>query len=323
MDINDFQIFVVTYNRPDYLAMQLECLANQTWRPESITVLDDGPNPETRHVAERFSTRGIRYERTEEKGLWGNIREAQKRADRKYVAVFHDDDKTHPRYLELACKAAMKNPGISLIGCVGCNLSPEIPPPFGDVDDMGWEFDSRTFAAAFVNGMGTHFPFYIYRTEEFKKLDIYKYLDYNGPYGKWGDSAFVPLAVGEGNAVMFRSILASYGCHPGQAVRGRDDLPDVRCWARIEAVFARLIGDGIKDIHGFTYAARNYGRLKRGYRRRGVKTISFREYLDFARSEGALVKWSRLLSPLGIHPIEKLLLRNYRRKLGQEVKHLN
>lgn len=322
MGAGDIQVFVVTYNRPDYLALQLETLAAQTAKPASITVLDDGPNPETRRVAERFASAGIGYEHTDRPGLWGNIYEAQQRAETKYVAVFHDDDKTHPRYLELAGKAVDKDPSISLIGCVGTNRPPDVDPCFGEVDDLGWKFDSRTFAASFVSGMGTHFPFYIYRTEEFKKLDIYKYLDYNGPYGKWGDSAFVPLAVGDGNAIMFRSILASYGCHPGQAVRGRDDLPDVRCWARIEAVFAKLIGDSIGDIHGFTYAARNYGRLKRGYKRRGIKTISFKDYIDFAEKEGALVKWAKLLRPLGNHAVEKFLIWNYRRRLAGELTHL-
>ena len=115
MDINDIEVFVVTYDRPDYLRKQLECLANQTWKPDRITVLDDGPNPETRRVTEAFAAKGIRYEHTDEKGLWGNIHEAQKRASREYVAIFHDDDKTHPRYLELACRAIQKEPSVTLI----------------------------------------------------------------------------------------------------------------------------------------------------------------------------------------------------------------
>lgn len=308
------QVFVATFNRPEYLRMQLESLVAQTLRPQSITVLDDGPNPETRRVAELFSASGVGYVHTSRAGLWGNVYEAQQRVASPYVAIFHDDDQTHPRYLEIANRVIKANPGVTLVGCDSFALPPDSKVPFeDDVDARGWLFDARDFASFFFNGHFGHFPFFIYKAENFKGLDVYRYLDYNGPYGKHGDSAFVPLSVGTGKAAMLSSRLANYGCHPGQAVCDPKSLPDAKCWARVEAVFHKLMGDELNTFAGFSYAFRNYRRLRSGYRRRGTHDYSFDEYMRFADEEGAVSPHMGVLRPFCNHMTEKALRRVYRR----------
>lgn len=314
--IDDIQVFVVTYNRPKYLRLQIESLVRQTVAPESITVLDDGPNEETRRVVESFKDRGVAYIHTDRPGLWGNIYEAQQRADRRYTAIFHDDDRTHPRYIELASRVLSTHPEITLLGCDSYALPPDAEVPFDDnVDTKGWMFDSKEFANFFLNGHFGHFPFFIYKTENLKKLDVYKFLDYNGPYGKHGDSAFVPLAVGEGMAAMLSSKLANYGCHPGQAVSDPKSLPDAKCWVRVEAVFHKLMGDDLRTFAGFSYAFRNYRRLRSGYKRRGTHDYSFAEYMRFASEEGAVSPYMRLFRPFCNHLTEKMLRNAYKRSL--------
>jgi glycosyltransferase involved in cell wall biosynthesis len=323
MTIDDIQFFVVTYNRPDLLLRQLESIAAQTMRPASITVLDDGPNPDTRRVVERFAPFGIAYERTERPGLWGNIYEAQQRADRKYVAVLHDDDRIHPRYAELVASVCSSRSDVTLLGCDTYQCAPDDDAPFSEnVDDTGVVLDSRGFASFFFNDNFGNFPFFVYKTENFKRLDVYKYLDYGGAYGKHGDSAFVPLAVGDGKAVMLASKLANYGIHAGQAVRDAGSLPDARCWARVEAVFRRLLGDDITTFAGFSYAFRNFHRLKSGYRRRGTHDYSFREYLKYAEEEGAVSPYMNRFRFLCNHYTEKALLAYGRAQIRRQMQHL-
>ena len=312
--VDDIHVFVVTYNRPDYLKLQLESLANQKEKPTSITVLDDGPNPETKKVADGFKVSGIKYIRTKRLGLWGNIYEAQQLADRPYTAIFHDDDRIHPKYIELAARVLKANPECTLLGCNSFDMPPESTIPFDDnVGANGWLFDQRDFASFFFNGHFGHFPFFIYRTENLKRLDVYRYLDYSGPFGKHGDSAFVPLAVGDGKAAMLTSRLANYGCHPGQAVSDPKSLPDAKCWVRVEAVFHKLMGDDLHTFSGFSYAFRNYRRLRSGYKRRGTHDYSFADYMRFAREEGAASPHMGLFRPFCNHVTEKALLGAYRR----------
>lgn len=323
MTINDIQVFVVTYNRPDLLGRQLESLAAQTARPDSITVLDDGHNPETRRVTEHFARSGIAYRHTERPGLWGNIYEAQQLADHDYTAIFHDDDRLHPRYLELAASVLSAHPDVTLLGCNTFQFDPEAEIPFSDgVDDTGVIMDSRGFASFFFNDNFGNFPFFIYKTANLKGLDVYRYLDYNGPYGKHGDSAFVPLAVGDGTAVMLASRLANYGTHEGQAVQDAGSLPDAKCWARVEAVFHRLLGDDLRTFAGFSYAFRNYHRLHAGYKRRGTHNYTFQDYLAFAAEEGAVSPYMNRFRFLCNHYTQKALLSYGRMRVRQQMRRL-
>lgn len=317
--VEDIQVFVLTYNRPDYLLRQLESLAIQTARPSSITVLDDGPNPETKKVVEHFANRGISYAHTFCSGLGENFYEAQKRADRLYTVMLHDDDQTHPKYFELATQVLRAHPECSLLGCNSFDLSPDTIMPFdANADTRGWLFNQRDFASFFFNGHFGHFPFFIYKTRNLKRLDACHYLNYDGPFGKHGDSAFVPLAVGDGKAAMLSSRLANYGCHPGQAVVDANSLPDAKCWARVAAVFHSLMGDDLRTFAGFSYAFRNYRYLRSGYKRRGTHDYSFAEYMDFAREIGAVSQHIDLFKVIGNHYTEKLMLKLYQATLRRK-----
>lgn len=313
--MNGIQAFVVTYNRPDLLYRQLSSIAAQTVMPCSVVVLDDGPNSETKRVVQKFASSGIKYERTERPGLWGNIYEAQQRAAYPYTVVLHDDDCLHSRYFELIGKVLTAHPGLTLASCNAFNLPPESEIPFSkDVDTLGNLMDAREFTSFFFNDNGGNFPFFVYKTENFRKMDIYKYLDYNGPYGKHGDSAFVPLAAGEGKVAMLSCELANYGIHAGQAVSDSKSLPDARCWARVEAVFHKLLGDDLRTFAGFSYAFRNYHRLRSGYRRRGTHDYPFREYLRYCAEFGAVSPYMNRFRWCCNHYTEKALL-NYGKKM--------
>ena len=313
---SDIQMFVLTYDRPAYLELQLNSLVTQTVRPQSITVMDDGDNPQTRNVAKKFEDYGVGYKHVECDNLGGNFRAAVDACSCKYAAIFHDDDQTHPRYIEIAERVLSANPEITLLGCNSYELPPESKIVFDDnVDTKGWMFNARDFATFFLNGPFGHFPFFIYKTENIKRLDVQEYLDYKGLYGKHGDSALVPLAVMDGKAAMLSSKLANYGCHMGQAVSDPKSLPDARCWARVESVFHGLMGDDLRTFAGFSYALRNYKRLKSGYKRRGKHDYSFAEYMRFAADAGAVSPYMRTFRFLSNHYVEKLLGKYYNKML--------
>ena len=151
-----------------------------------------------------------------------------------------------------------------------------------------------------------------------KRLDARHYLDYGGDYGKHGDSALVPLAVGDGKAAMLTARLANYGIHPGQAVSDAKSLPDAKCWARVEAVFHGLMGDDIGTFPGFSFAFRNYKRLRAGYKRRGRHDYPFSEYMRFAAETGAVAKHMGLFRFACNHYTEKGLLGWYARSLRKK-----
>ncbi len=122
MNCKNLDVFVLTYNRAEYLKIMLESLCTQTAKGFNIKVLNNCSTDSTleiiRQVQEKFPDRNISVI-TNEKNLGnaGNFIRSQELAENEYTAIFHDDDAIHPEYIEIAMNIFKKNKNIVM--CTG------------------------------------------------------------------------------------------------------------------------------------------------------------------------------------------------------------
>jgi len=95
-------VYVLAYNRPDYLQECLQSLASQTLRGFRVVVQDDASPTSLKPVVEQFSGLAIEYRRNPRNlRLFGNFYQAwHDLKTTPYFVIFHDDDLMHPEFLE-------------------------------------------------------------------------------------------------------------------------------------------------------------------------------------------------------------------------------
>lgn len=285
---NDLCVFVATCNRPDLVLVQLKSLLAQTVRPDSITVLDNGGLPETKVALEPLAPLGVRLVDTSALGRLGNLKMAQKLAEGRYVAVFHDDDAVECHYFETIL--AVLNSGMhDDIRLVLANSRHQkigrFSYPSAPAHACGWVLDMPQMADYLLAMPAGYFPFAFYSIEAFKAFDIDRIW---GLYEKWCDIPILLEAIAGGNAIVLQYPFGVYGRHPNQDSGDRQNLPDVRAWANLEAVYVNALGEDLHTATGWTNVIWNRRRLTTGYKRRGKKTIGWKEYLQYAADIGAV-----------------------------------
>ncbi len=300
MNPNDLKIFIITYDRPEMLARQLDSVLAQTVRPDVVTVLDNGTNPETRRVVDARAAQGARYVNTRERGAAGNMLTAQELCqDAKYVAAFHDDDMLHPQYLGYVMKVIAAHPGVALVvgDCVMQDAR-QFTLPDATPHGRGLLLNGRDWASLIFNVSTRKYPFAVYEVERFRRLDIKAISE---ACGRACDLPILMEAVADGEAAFLTFPFAVYGVHPGQDSYNPATFPDVRCFANLNACFRKHMGDDLRTMAGFSYAFRCLRVLKSDYKRRGKKTLSRREFLGYAREVGAIPPSARFLRPVSNH----------------------
>lgn len=107
MEYKNLDVFVLTYNRAEYLRIMLDSLCTQTADGFNIKVLNNCSTDNTLEVIEevkkKYPKRNITVI-THEKNLGnvGNFKRSQDLAENEYTAVFADDNAINPEYVETA-----------------------------------------------------------------------------------------------------------------------------------------------------------------------------------------------------------------------------
>lgn len=300
------QVFVATYKRPEMLARQLDSLLDQTFRPPEITVLDNASDAATRQTVESRAPRGARYVATSDLGPLGNMKFAIAHAhDTGYVAVFHDDDCVAPTYFESVAKViSAGGRGYSVVvgACRECEPSdfrfPTEPP-----HTRGLVLTGADWALHMYAGILGKYPFAFYRADRFRMLDIEQlYAD----YGRACDISILLSTVEDCGRVAYLTYpFCLYGYHSGQDSANPATFPDVRVFARLDALYARFMGLSLRTLPGFVYTFLCRRNLHSAYKRRGKRTLSYSGFLSFARQLGALPAVHHLFLGVSNHLTQK------------------
>lgn len=98
---NKVTIFVVTYNRVEYLKKAIDSILKQTYKDFILYVLDNCSNDGTQEYIASIKDDRLNYVRHSKNiGAHGNFSYAFDNCGGDYFAIFHDDDILHEKLLE-------------------------------------------------------------------------------------------------------------------------------------------------------------------------------------------------------------------------------
>ncbi|WP_455497340.1 glycosyltransferase family 2 protein [Coprobacter sp.] len=237
-NIDDIDIYVMTHNRAGYVKQSIDSLLNQSAGIRKITVLDNESTDETKSVVESFSSRGIKYIKTE--GFLGNFRKAQELASRKYVMLFHDDDILHPKYLEMALQVLNEKENISLITTRYTEFFDDNLPPIPDEVSSDYYFfkKQKDFATHMYFLERIAYATALYRTSDFRKTPI-EYEKFN----KFNDWPFMVKISRYGNTVLFNDPSLFYiRRHKGQDTWTSTNTPSLQQIINWDKFFYNKVG---------------------------------------------------------------------------------
>lgn len=202
MEYKNLDVFVLTYNRAEYLKIMLDSLCTQTATGFNIKVLNNCSTDNTievvKDIQKKHPERNIQII-TNEKNLGnaGNFKRSQELANNEYTAIFHDDDAIHPEYIETAMEIFKDNPEVVM--CSGNLIG------LWNVDNTDWEILDKNFYiyekddGIYYNLLINRptFASNIYNTAAYKKVQYHP-----EKYGKLHDIIFM-LEINKVGAVAF------------------------------------------------------------------------------------------------------------------------
>ncbi|MDR1267789.1 MAG: glycosyltransferase family 2 protein [Holosporales bacterium] len=124
-------IAVPTYNRPHFLPRALECIAEQTYKPLEVMVVDNAtPGTENEEIVNSFKKKipGITYSKNPENvGYERNYLHCLEIAKGEFFMHFPDDDEILPAHVEACVETLLEHPEASFSSVyVHCLSSPDI-----------------------------------------------------------------------------------------------------------------------------------------------------------------------------------------------------
>jgi len=257
------EIFVLTFNRANFLDETLNNLLLQTDKSIKITVIDNCSTDGTEEVCRGYQTSGIFYAKTNKNTGWHSNAELAKRlATAKWIMLFHDDDYLHPRYCEYVIELIKKNTNIAVIGS---SMSFETRP-----SNEKWKYDvcpkTKFFnsPASFAGFLYQGFPF-CFSSSVFK-TSIFKKIDYQGEiYGKVSDRPLILKMAEFGTVYIFKDKLIQYRIHRNQDSRDFVTGPFPNELAALHSLYFHYLGSSILTKRGRIFIANNYRALRGEY----------------------------------------------------------
>ncbi len=219
--INEFEIFIITYNRIDYLKRALHSALVQSVKGFNITVLDNGSSDGTEDYIKEVQTKNnniIYIKESINIGPFNIFLKAVSLASKKYVMIFHDDDILHPQYIEAVLKIIEKHSNIDLIYTKINSFIDENNvnlEPFGSVSYKLYE-KQDFIKHIYINKGSSHlvFPCVIYKTQNLKNLNITETIKSAGTIADM--DMVVETLTNNGYGVFIENKMYNYRAHSDQ-----------------------------------------------------------------------------------------------------------
>jgi len=226
----DVSLFIISYNRAEYLAEAVKSALDQTHRPRDITILDNGSTPDVKAAMEPLLERGVTWIGSDHTNSpsW-NIRRAFTLAQGKYFVAMHDDDRLLPNFLKEQTDFLDRFPKIVAVGCNAIKIDSHgkrYGPLLTDVHKQVRLFENSAEIALFYSSDDfLIFPSIMYRNGCAQKRDFRE-----KEFGKVGDCIYLCDLAQVGPVAYQNRMLYEYRIHarqdsmemPEQTVRARD-----------------------------------------------------------------------------------------------------
>ena len=177
--INKFEIFIITYNRINYLKNALDSVKSQSVQGFKVTVLDNGSSDGTEVYMGKCIQKNSNINYIRENSNIGSLNiflKAISFATKKYVLIFHDDDILHPQYVEAILKLIQEYNNIDLIYTKMNSFIEEKDIYTKKYNSITYKiYEKQDFINhIYVNKGSSHlvFPCVVYKTQNLKNLKI-------------------------------------------------------------------------------------------------------------------------------------------------------
>jgi hypothetical protein len=208
---NDIDVFIVTFNRPDFINAAIDSILGQTILPKSITIFDNGSEIDYINKLENQYGNSLNFFKNNI-NLSGRdlFEKIFKIVTSQFFIIFHDDDILCKNYIEAAQSVLKENENISLIGTTFIEFRNENNIAYNDVNN-NFDFlllNHTSFAKYLYEGNSFHFGASIYNKNYFKisEFDTIS-------YGKIVDRPFVLGCTKEASALIFNFPFVFYRLH--------------------------------------------------------------------------------------------------------------
>ena len=230
-NVDDIQIFIITAGRTAYLKDAVVSCLKQSAKLQNLCVLDNSSAISTPpslltakniidDIKKDYPNTNIIYTNTHDMGRHGNYFKLMELVNRKYFAVFHDDDIVHPQYIEYILNFLNSNPGVEpvLFGTAPKSIYKEDDYKsliFDDLKNEFWVSDNLSLFINFIHNNKTDcvYPSIVCNTEAYKKTDNFKLFE---KYGKISDSAKIYSVASHGKVAILKDAAYLYRQHSNQ-----------------------------------------------------------------------------------------------------------
>jgi len=176
----DLTVFILSYNRPDFIREAVKSLLVQTLQPESIVILDNCSSDENLREIMKLSGKKVSVVTTpiNHPSLWNYERAidlASSAYKTKYIYIMHDDDRILPSFLEQMIDLLEKNPSYSAATCKGYLIDPSGKRTgnffrSNKAKDLIFHSQSEV-ALGYAKGDGVAFPFVVIRNGTIQRVN--------------------------------------------------------------------------------------------------------------------------------------------------------
>lgn len=320
-----FEVFVLTYNRKDFLSQAVDSLLKQTVQDFDITIFDNASNDGTDDIVKKIidqnPNRRIVFKKApQNNGSLGNFKWAQELASKDYVMLFHDDDILHPKYIETVYALLDRYPDTDLISSANITTSNPDDKKWKKIKGRYYVLDKALFAAYLISFKAFTYPSVVYKTSNLKQVvpevDI---------YGKIADRQIVMDTVQSGAALMLADKFIQYRIHAGQDSKTLQTGP-------FEYQIIALLKKYQSQMKGLTFPAwqRFYNffmvqTMQSNWRQALKNTLSFADFVLHCKAAAIVSEEQKIqmkksvffkLKRLFFKKFRFFMFRQYRRKLS-------
>lgn len=118
MQNDTLSVYIITYNRANYLESSIQSVLKQTYKDYDLFILDNCSTDSTPNVIKKFNDSRLHYIRHSKNiGGIGNIQFAIKHCTTDFMVIFHDDDIMKEDLLKREIDILSKNSNIAAVSC--------------------------------------------------------------------------------------------------------------------------------------------------------------------------------------------------------------
>ena len=276
-------VYILTYNRPDYLIQCLATLRKQTYKRFKTVVLDNCSETNLHAVISEYADLNIEYIKHEKNlGSTGNFTFAWN-LDKttEYFVIFHDDDLMHSRLLELEVGLLEANQDLAWVASDSIPFK-GTPPPYPIMNEVkSIILNGAELALGLISGVGLTFSSVMYRSNTIGIIELASLINRHSIIF---DRPILFELIAGGQCSLIYEPLILYRCHSKQdsstGPLNEDNLQEL-----FVSFKKLLITDWTPTIQKKFYAWSNF-QLVEGYKRLGKdKRSSFRIYLEKAKNK--------------------------------------